>query len=81
MIKCDKVINTNSAELFYDPPMMSHVIPKGFRNIYTNYTKYWSNIDTLRGSHMIQQNTKCDILVNTNRAEIFTPSHDQTGDP
>ena len=38
MTKCDKVVNTNSAEVFYGPPMISHVIPKVFKSRFTKRT-------------------------------------------
>ena len=50
--KCDKVVNTNRAELLFGPPMISHVIPKVFEKIYTKCTYYWSNNETVRGSEM-----------------------------
>ena len=70
MTKCDKVVSTISAELLYGPPMISHVIPKVFENMYTKCTYYWSNNYTVRGFQVIEYIAKCGKLENTNIAKL-----------
>jgi hypothetical protein len=73
MTKRDEVVNTNSAEVLYGPPMISHLIPKVFKNKFTKCTYYWFRLRvfSVKDSHMIYEMTKCDKVVDTNSAEVL----------
>ena len=73
MTKRDKVVNTNSADVLYGLPMISHVIPKVFKSRFTKCTYYWflSRVFSVKDSHMIYEMTNCDKVVSTNSAEVL----------